>query len=222
VGKWTETVSKDKTVLKVDPIRDAEAERIMQILADPHASEDQWVEAALAAGQNEQAAAKLALLAQQSPGGQSPHSSSSETAPQTIGRRNRTIFSVAYVAIVIGLALGFSGIKVPFLPSGPAPTISPPVPSHTAYVYDLWGRANQFNDQCNYQKSIELLNQAIALAPYNGCLYNNRADDYISLNQLNVALMDSNKACDLHRNEPRHYNNRADLYRKLGKFDLAR
>jgi TonB family protein len=94
--------------------------------------------------------------------------------------------------------------------------------NHETYNY----RAKIYAESREYQKAIEDMTKAIESAPTGYFLledyYYDRGDYYFQSSQFEKALSDLNKAISFDYHNAVYYSKRAEIYKQLGKEDLAK
>ena len=79
----------------------------------------------------------------------------------------------------------------------------------------------EFANKGEYQKAIELYNEALAFNSNYDWAYNNRGCAYAELKKYDAAIADLNKAIQLNPNYADAYNNRGIAYKILKQYDAA-
>lgn len=80
---------------------------------------------------------------------------------------------------------------------------------------------NEYYDKGEYQKAIELYNEALAFNPNYAYAYNNRGIAYKNLKQYEKAIADFTKRIELGSPSMWAYKNRAECYQALGETEKA-
>ena len=81
--------------------------------------------------------------------------------------------------------------------------------------------AQKLNSQGNYQKSLELSNEALELNPQNSMAYYNRGSVKLRTKNYNSAIEDFTKSIEINPNYSVAYNDRGEAYRYLKQYDNA-
>lgn len=87
--------------------------------------------------------------------------------------------------------------------------------------YVLITQAGMLSEQKRYEEALDLLNQAISLAPKEKTGWMNRAFVYAKLDYVRNAIDDYGKVLEIDHEDSDVYKNRGNLYQKTGDFDRA-
>ena len=105
-----------------------------------------------------------------------------------------------------------------------AKDVSPSKKSSAYYDLHLWISYYWQNCKGDFDRGIEVLNEAAAILPRDPAVYNQRANMYRDKGDYSAALADINRSISLINNDPYRasaYNNRALIWKTMGEYEKA-